>query len=159
MRLIGLLALALLMGACTQMTTKTGDCTTSDGDVTWVFYNEMPLTTGWTKCIYCGANIAKEDLYDFIQGHYAGYPEDRQYLLEGLEEQLANAEQEGVDINESLTPCFYTYNSYGQYNTATPEGCEQDACLGPPSINDMVGRGHGAWSVARRLLNVNYDAD
>ena len=152
MRLIGISALCLLLSACTQFTTKTGDCTTAQGEVTWVFYNEMPLNTQWTKCIYCGANIAEEDLYDFVHGHYSTYPEDRQYLLEELE-----TNEDDPEINESLTPCFYTYDGWGEFNTQTPEGCEQDACSDTPSINDMVGRAHGAWDVARRLLNVNYD--
>ena len=156
MRLIGILSLALLMGACTQMTTRSGDCTIADGEVTWVFYNEMPLNTEWAKCIYCGANIAKEDLYDFVLGHYQSYPEDRSYQLDQLEERLANQQQEGLDINDSLTPCFYTY-TWGGYNTVTPDGCGLDACSDNPSIHDMVGRGYPAWEVARRYLNVNYD--
>ena len=82
MRLIGILSLVFLMAACTKMTTRTGDCTTADGEVTWVFYNEMPLNTQWSKCVYCANNIAKEDLYDFVHGHYQSYPEDRSYLLD-----------------------------------------------------------------------------
>ena len=156
MRLIGILSLAFLMSACTQMTTETGDCTTADGEVTWVFYNEMPLNTQWAKCIYCGANIAKEDLYDFVLGHYQSYPEDRSYLLDELEDRQTSAEQEGIDINDRLTPCFYTYH-WTDYNTDTPEGCGLEVCSDPPSVHDMVGRNHGAWSVSRRLLNLNYD--
>ena len=156
MRLIGILALAFLLTSCTQFTTRTGDCTTADGEVIWVFYNELPINNEWTKCIYCGAGIAEADLYDFVHDRYASYPEDRSYLLEELEERYSNAQAEGTDINESLTPCFYTYD-WNDYDNDTQTGCEQIVCSDNPTINDMVRRNHGAWRVSRSIVNMHYD--
>ena len=156
MRLLWITLLALTLASCIQMTTRSGDCNTASGDVTWVFYNEMPLNSSWAKCIYCGSNVSEENLYDFVHSHYSNYPEDRGYLLEALEQQRAEADSLGEDINESLSPCFYTYTWNG-FDTDTQTGCEQDTCSDNPSIHDMVGRGHGAWSVARGVLGIHYD--
>jgi len=138
------------------MTTRTGDCTTAVGEVTWVFYNELPINSDWAKCIFCGAGIAEADLYEFVHNQYAAYPEGRSYLVESLEQNYADAQESGEDINESLTPCFYTYG-YGGYDMDTQTGCEQDACSDNPSINDMVNRDHGAWGVSRSIINMHYD--
>ena len=155
MRLILVSAIALGMTACITLTLKSDTCP-PDGAVTWVFYNELPVNKDFSKCIYCGTSIPESELYNFVRARFATYEADRRYNLEELEEQKANADAEGDDINQSLTPCFYTYN-YGEYDTDTRTGCEADICSDTPSTNDMVWRDHGAWRQANGLLNINYE--
>jgi hypothetical protein len=155
MKLIGIITLTLILTSCTQMTTRTGDCTTAGGEVTWVFYNEMPINRLHTKCIFCGAGVAEGDLYDFVHEQYDSMPH-LSGMREGLEQDYANAQESGDDINESLTPCFYT-TDYGGHPVDTQTGCEQECCSDFPSISSMVRRDQGAWSVVRSIINMHYD--
>ncbi len=121
-----------------------------------MFYNEIPLNSDWAQCIYSGALVDEADLYSFVRHHDTGYSEDREYLLESLEAQQSESEVNGVDINQSLTPCFFMYPWAG-YDTKTQTACQAEACSSSPSIRDVVRREHGTWRIAREILGVPYD--
>ena len=138
---------------------SSGTCSAPNDNVSWVFYTEQSVLGVHEKCIYCGNSVREADLYDYVKTHYESYvtngneEQNGEMLLTELEERKAEAEEEGGDIKDRLTPCFYTYQ-WGAFDTDTIEGCAQDVCSDAPSINDNVGRAHGAWRVSSSYINL-----
>ena len=152
-----IMTVILSMGVgCTKA--SSGTCSAPNDDVTWVFYTERSVLGLHAKCIYCGNSVSEADLYDYVKARYESYEhngneENGAMLVAELEERRIQAEEEGTDIKDRLTPCFYSYQ-WGAFDMDTMDGCAQDICSDTPSINDNVGRKHGAWRVSSSYITL-----